>query len=140
MTFSVRTTLMIAISAVVVCGGLAWLKRATEITPRGSLVVTLYPPYPHEAGMAWQAAKHILPFDIKALSPYADDPAAEIDRSPVMIYEDGKPLGPPHSNFRDISTLGHGRFTYWIGQGLIFSSSDGSDPNYNGRRYWAVVP
>jgi hypothetical protein len=140
MTITPRTTLMMAIAAVVVCGLLAALQAATEIRPRGSLVVTLYPPYPHEAGMAWQAAKHMLPFDIKALSPYADDPAAEVGRSPVMIYEEGKPLGPAHSNFADISKLGRGRFTYWTGQGLIFSTSDGSDPNSNGRRYWAVVP
>ena len=140
MTISPRLTLMIAISAVVVCGMLAGLKRTTEVTPRGSVVVTLYRPYPLEAGLAWQAAKHMLPVDLKALSPYADDPKVEGGYSPVMIYEDGKPLGPAHSNFRDISKLGQGRFTYWIGQGLIFSTSDGSDPNTNGRRYWAVVP
>jgi hypothetical protein len=139
MTISPRMTVMIAIAAVVVCGLLAALQRATEVTPRGSLVVMLYPPYPHEAGMAWQA-DHMLRFDLKALQPYADDPAVEKGRSPVMIYEEGKPLGPPHSNFADISKLGRGRFTDWIGQGLIFSTSDGSDPNSNGRRYWAVVP
>jgi len=104
------------------------------------VVVTLYRPYPGEAGLAWQAAKHMLPVDLEALSPYADDPKVEGGYSPVMIYEDGKPLGPAHSNFRDISKLGQGRFTYWIVQGLIFSTSDGSDPNTNGRRYWAVVP
>ncbi len=139
MTISPRMTVVIAIAAVVVCALLAILKRATEVTPRGSLVVMLYPPYPHEAGMAWQAQR-MLPFDQKALEPYADDPAVEGGRSPVVIYEEDKPLGPPHSNFADISKLGHGRFTYWIGQGLIFSTSDGSDPNSNGRRYWAVIP
>jgi hypothetical protein len=139
MTIGPRMTLMIAIAALVVCGSLAWLKRTTEVTPRGALVVALHPPYSHEAGLAWQA-KHMMPFDSKALKPYADDPAVEAGRSPVMIYEEGKPLGPPHSNFADISKLGGGRFTYWIGQGLLFSTSDGSDPNSNGRRYWAVVP
>ena len=139
MTLSYRMTLMMVIAAVVVCGMLAWLKRATEIAPRGSLVVALYPPFGNEAGMAWRA-EHILPFDIKALGPYADDPRLERGRSPVMIYEEGKPLGPPHSTFADISKLGRGRFAYWIKQGLIFSSSDGSDPNRNGRRYWAVIP
>jgi hypothetical protein len=139
MTMTPRMTLLIAISAIVVCGLLAWAQRATDVTPRGSLVVALYPPYLHEAGMAW-LAQRILPFDEKLLLPYADDPHEEGGHSPVMIYEEGKPLGPPHSNFAQISKLGHGRFTYWIDQGLIFSTSDGSDPNHNGRRYWVVVP
>jgi hypothetical protein len=139
MAISPRMTMMVVISAIVVCGMLAWLKQATEITPRGSLVVALRPPYLHEAGLAWQA-DHMLSLDMKALKPYADDPAIEHGRSPVVIYEEDQPLGPPHSNFADISKLGRGRFTYWIGQGLIFSSSDGSDPNSNRRRYWAVVP
>ena len=78
--------------------------------------------------------------DLKALLPYADDPADAQGHSPVIVYEEGKPLGPPHSTFADISQLGRGRFTWWIGQGLFFSTSDGSDPNRNGRRYWAVVP
>jgi len=140
MTITPRMTVMIAISAVVVCALLATLKRATEVTPKGAVVAALYPPYANVAAMAWQA-QHILPFDRNALGRHpADDPTVAHGHSPVMIYEEGKPLGPAHSNFADISKLGHGRFSYWIGQGLIFSTSDGSDPNSNGRRYWAVVP
>ena len=140
MTIGPRMTMMIAISAVAVCALLAILKRAVDVTPTGALVVTLYPPYANEAAMAWRA-QHILPFDRNALARYpADDPTVERGNSPVMIYEDGKRLGPAHSNFADISKLGHGRFSYWTGQGFVFSTSDGSDPNSNGRRYWAVVP
>jgi hypothetical protein len=139
MTMGPRMTMMIAISAIIVCGMLGWLKRTTDVTPQGSLVVALYPPYFNEAGMAW-LAEHMLPFDQKQLLPYADDPKVQVGHSPVMIYEEGKPLGPAHSNFAEISKIGKGRFNYWIGQGLIFSASDGSDPNRNGRRYWAVVP
>ncbi len=140
MTIGPRMTMMIAISAVAVCALLATLKRALDVTPTGALVVRLYPPYANEAAMAWRAP-HILPFDGNALGRYpADDPTVEHGNSPVMIYEDGKPLGPAHSNFADISKLGHGRFSYWTDQGFIFSTGDGSDPNSNGRRYWAVVP
>ena len=139
MTIGPRMILLMAISAVIVSGLLATLQAATGITPRGAVVVALHPPFPHEAGMAWQADQ-MRPFDRKALLPYADDPALELGRSPVIIYEEGKRLGPAHSNFADISKLGRGRFTFWTGQGLIFSTSDGSDPNSNGRRYWAVVP
>jgi hypothetical protein len=90
--------------------------------------------------MAWRA-QHILPFDANALRRVpADDPAVNNARSPVLIYEEGRQLGPAHSNFADISKLGHGRFSYWTDQGFLFSTSDGSDPNRNGRRYWAVAP
>ncbi len=139
MTIGLRTTLMMVIAAVIVSGLLAWVKAATEIVPRGALVVALSPPFVHEAGLAWQAAQ-IRPFDREALLPYADLPTEEHGHSPVIVYEGDKPLGPAHSTFADISKLGRGHYTYWIGQGLFFSTSDGSDPNSNGRRYWAVIP
>jgi hypothetical protein len=62
------------------------------------------------------------------------------ERSRVLIYEDDKPLGPPHSPHADIGGLGMGRFSHWRGQGFVFSSSDNSDPATNGRSYRAVVP
>jgi hypothetical protein len=69
----------------------------------------------------------------------ADTPDAP-ERSPAMLYEDGKPLGPPHSVHADIWKFGLGRFSHWSNTGFIFSSSDNSDPNLNGRKYWAVLP
>jgi hypothetical protein len=68
----------------------------------------------------------------------ADTPEAPA-KSPVRLYEDGKPLGPAHSVHDDISKYGHGRFSHW-GKIFIFSTSDNSDPNTNGREYWAVLP
>ena len=64
----------------------------------------------------------------------ADSEAAP-SRSPMMIYEDGKPLGPAHSTHAAIVKDGNGRFSHWEEQ-FIFSSSDNSDPNLNGRQYW----
>jgi hypothetical protein len=61
------------------------------------------------------------------------------DRSPMILYEDGKPLGPAHSVHADISKHGHGRFSHW-NKMVIFSTSDNSDPAVNGREYWAVIP
>jgi hypothetical protein len=72
---------------------------------------------------------------LPALSDIADEPDAP-EQSPMMLYEDGKPLGPAHSTLADISRFGLGRFTHWKTAGCIFSSSDNSDPNYNGRNYW----
>ena len=136
-----RRAAVTIVSAIAACGLLGWLQRATNVAPKGALVAVLYPPYGNEAAMAWRV-QHMLPLDMTALRRFpADDPTDENDRrSPVMIYEEGRPLGPAHSNFADISKLGHGRFAHWTDQGLIFSTSDGTDPNRNGRRYWAVVP
>lgn len=60
--------------------------------------------------------------------------------SPVILYEDDKPLGPAHSDHNDIETLGKGRYAHLKGQGILMSTSDNSDPRTNGRRYYAVVP
>jgi pectate lyase len=42
----------------------------------------------------------------------------------------------PHA---DIAEFGRGRFSHW-GEAIIFSASDNTDANTNGRRYWAVSP
>jgi hypothetical protein len=58
----------------------------------------------------------------------------------IALLEDGKPLGPAHSGHQDIADHGHGRFSHWQGIGLIFSSSDNTDPNFNGRAYTIERP
>jgi hypothetical protein len=65
-------------------------------------------------------------------------------RSSVLLFEDDRPIGPPHS--LDLSEKGHGRFSHAIWPtnfaqaAFLFSSSDNSDPNTNGRAYWALLP
>lgn len=77
-------------------------------------------------------------------SSVADVPGQFDSSSPIMVYEDGKPIGPAHSTPHDtIGTLGHGRFSHWKAGDtsmLVFSSSDNSDPETNGRDYWVVKP
>lgn len=63
----------------------------------------------------------------------ADDNSDHM-RSKVMIFEDGAPLGIAHSMHDVIRNLGKGRFSHW-GTGVMFSASDNSDPNKNGRKY-----
>jgi hypothetical protein len=60
-------------------------------------------------------------------------------RSPLLICENNRVLGPSHTQHGDIAAKGGGRFSHW-GPGFYFSSSDNSDPNANGRNYWAVKP
>ena len=51
-----------------------------------------------------------------------------------MVFEDGAPLGIAHSMHDVIRNLGKGRFSHW-GTGVMFSTSDNSDPTKNGRKY-----
>jgi hypothetical protein len=57
-------------------------------------------------------------------------------RSRLILYEDGRPLGPAHSPHAVIRERGEGAYSHWQGN-LYFSSSDGSDPRTNGRLYTA---
>jgi 2-polyprenyl-3-methyl-5-hydroxy-6-metoxy-1,4-benzoquinol methylase len=64
-----------------------------------------------------------------------DHPAASV----IRLYEDGLQLGPPHASHDKIRRSGGGRYSHWKGR-LYFSSSDGSDPRVNGRRYEVRTP
>lgn len=62
------------------------------------------------------------------------------NRSLLLLFEDGKPLGPPRSVHADIRNEGGGRYSHWTREGLYFSASDNSDPRNNGRRYEVASP
>jgi hypothetical protein len=57
------------------------------------------------------------------------------NKSGLVLYEDGKPLGPARSYHADIRTKGGGRYSHWTATALYFSASDNSNPRTNGRRY-----
>jgi hypothetical protein len=67
------------------------------------------------------------------------DTAASPSSSRLMLFEDGRALGPMHSLHADIRQKGSGRFSHWNGA-LIFSTTDGTDPRTNGRVYAIVAP
>lgn len=55
-------------------------------------------------------------------------------RSRLLVYEDGRPLGPAHSLHETVRQQGRGAFSHW-GRSLLYSASDNSDPRSNGRAY-----
>ncbi len=65
--------------------------------------------------------------------------------SPLVLYEDGKQLGPANAGHGTIREVGKGAYSHWSGTGkpddqqLYFSTSDNSDPRTNGRTYKWVV-
>jgi hypothetical protein len=67
------------------------------------------------------------------------DSLAGLTASDLQLFEDGRQLGPPHSVHTEIAAKGGGRYSHWIDY-LVFSTSDGTDPRINGRRYTFVVP
>lgn len=60
-------------------------------------------------------------------------------RSNLDLLEDGRGLGPSHSEHALIRERGGGLYSHWHGF-LYFSASDHSDPRNNGRSYYAYVP
>ena len=77
-----------------------------------------------------------LPFSSDAVMA-ADGPNSPF-ASTVILYENGKRIGWPHSLHEVIDKVGLGTFSHWGNLSesvLIFSSSDNTDPRTNGRSY-----
>jgi SAM-dependent methyltransferase len=83
-------------------------------------------PFNYDSGLCWTAK---LP-ELAHLS----DGCGWTSRSTLGLYEDGVPLQPPHSDHVLIRAEGGGAFSHWDNQ-VYFSTTDGSDPNTNGRSY-----
>ncbi|MBL9078267.1 MAG: glycosyltransferase [Planctomycetes bacterium] len=111
-------------------GGFAeWFVRRLPVVAGWFGVLPLQAPFRHDGGHCWWVS-------LRGLRRRPPGNA----RVP-MVFEDGRPLPHPDSIHDDIRRLGGGRYSVW-GDGLYFSTSDGSDPAHNGRRYEAriVVP
>ena len=76
-------------------------------------------------------------FAYEAVLPECTDTSDDMDhprRSRLMLFENDLPIGFAHQTLADIAEHGAGRYSHWR-QSLIFSSTDGTDPNSNGRHY-----
>ncbi len=62
------------------------------------------------------------------------DSSASPTSATAVVLENGRPLGPAHSQHASIRSAGGGRFSFWSGN-VYFSTSDNSDPKENGRSY-----
>ena len=100
----------------------------------GPHVWQLNPPFQQDGEVGWTARLHMA----AALAPLEAqaDNLEQPYRSPLQLYENDAPLGPAHSLHALIRSTGSGRFSHWgPRQILLFSTSDNSDPNRNGRAY-----
>jgi SAM-dependent methyltransferase len=99
-----------------------WWQAVLATRPREPLPAAIQP----VRGCAWQVA-------IPQLQADADD-ARHPRRSRWYLHEDGEPLTVQHATPRHIARYGGGRFRHWE-DGVLFSTSDNSDPRSNGRCY-----
>ncbi len=113
------------IGILVVLAGI-WGYTAVFSHPPKIIQQDLTGPFKHEQGHCWVA-------ELPALAGWADSQPQQ-ENSTLMIYEDGRPLGPAHAQHDNIRKMGQGRFSHW-GEALYFSTRDNSDPNTNGKHY-----
>jgi hypothetical protein len=82
----------------------------------------------HEGGLGYTMT---VP-DLRNLADTDEEPI----RSPVLVCENYRALGPAHTRSHgEVRYSGAGRFSH-SGDYVVFSTSDRSDPTTNGRRYW----
>lgn len=115
----------------IVTVGAAWssVSIAAERNPCGGATYPLQAPYSPEMGSAFIAKTDVQPADD------SQHPA----QSHLVLCENKKPLGPAHSSHDTIRKIGRGAYSHWI-TGIYFSTSDNSNPNTNGRKYFLAVP
>jgi hypothetical protein len=131
-----RARLLSALAVTAIYFALAsWLAMSgVNPTPKGKIVYRIRQPFEVYPG------SHLVLYPQMEAWRGIADTEREPQRSPVLLYEDNRLLGPPHSSLDDIATLGEGRYSHWLRQGLVFSTSDNSNPNTNDRIYLIVVP
>lgn len=119
----------IAIIVLPLEGALLALNRSQPSCPTGERI-RMPMPFEHHGGRSWSAT-------LPELEQLADNMTEIPNGSPVVICEDRRLLGPAHALLGDIAKSGKGRYLHW-GRYLVFSTSDNSDPNANGRSYLAI--
>ena len=79
-----------------------------------------------ESGHAWFV-------DLSKI-PIKGDTSEKPEQSKFVLWEDDVRLHPAHCLHGQIREYGRGAFSHW-GKTLLFSTTDNSDPRYNGHQY-----
>jgi hypothetical protein len=103
----------------------------------------------HEWRRLLLSPQQMVPFTGYAFYVYVDqlhcwaDSMQDTQASEGRLLENGLELGPPHSQHASIQRYGGGQFSHWFDGTrtyVVISSSDRSDPRYNGRQYIFECP
>jgi hypothetical protein len=81
----------------------------------------------------------VVPIGPPPLFATRPDGSGEPAVSQLRLFESGQELGPAHALGTTVKGSGRGAFSHWASH-VYFSSSDGSDPRTNGRRYTVRFP
>jgi len=73
------------------------------------------------------------------ITTFSSDSRSVNTRSGLLLFENGNPIGKPHTLHDKIRTYGAGYYSHWNRQ-LYFSTSDCSDPRSNRRHYTQTIP
>ena len=85
-----------------------------------------------EYGHGWEFDFSGTELEMRLVS--VSDDIAYLQRSPLRLFENGEPLGPAHAGHFVIRGIGKGAYSHWQNR-LLFSTSDNTNPNANGRVY-----
>ena len=107
-------------------------ERPSRIAADTEVRIAFLPPFEREIGHCWLRRLNAFP-GADELAAVADDDL-QPTRSALRVYENGVPLGPAHAPHSTIRHLGAGAFSHWKDT-IYFSSTDGTNPNSNGRAY-----
>jgi hypothetical protein len=126
------TTWVAAIAIVLLTAeGLVFAFGVRSSCPYGERIGMPMPYFASIGGRSWYV-------ELPKLERLADgDVTRPPNESPLVVCENHTVLGPAHASHKEITERGQGRFSHW-GQHLIFSTSDNSDPNTNGRSYLVI--
>jgi hypothetical protein len=134
---SPRNTTIAAVAAFALYFALATWSKLTWVdpVPKGRVVVRIERPLELHGKFA------VASYQFRSQEPFEStaDSNDNRTRSPLLLYEGTKLLGPAHSSSEDVGNIGQGRYLHWRNV-LMFSASDNSDINTNKRIYWAVLP
>ena len=89
----------------------------------------------HQQGFLYRyPLRRIAPFPYRL----AHDSAAG-NAATLALYENGKPLGPPHALHQSIADQGRGAYSLWYST-LFFSTADNSDPRSGANELYMTAP
>jgi MoaA/NifB/PqqE/SkfB family radical SAM enzyme len=101
-----------------------FFSSSKSATPRNNVRQALNGPFQHAEGQLWTAR------NVPAGGDNERNPFASL----FCLYEDDLRLTAAHHAHDSIRLVGGGKYSHWHRR-LFFSTSDGSDPNTNGRSY-----
>lgn len=99
-----------------------------NVSPETLVQILLKPPFVHENKYCWKK-------DLRKFGIRPGDGIKNPRISPLILLENDTILKPPHTLHDLVRNYGKGCYSHWE-EALYFSTSDNTNPNTNGRKYY----